>query len=240
MKYLVKIIIGLCLMANVSIANVILYQPNVVGNPEPTRLGHGVDGQPMQDMQAIQWVAYYGADATQTPPTNANWDTGFAQTHTTLATRAGGSNPYRANPPAFLWTENFQNTADVSEISEIFFVTANSVPSGENPGPIGRLALRVNSEWYVSHTTYSEYGVQPYTLSAATLATMDFLGLDFTPGTVLERGVLPVSFGDLSGEVDAVGFFYDSVGTDRVRLTDMSVTAIPEPSTYALILGAKL
>ena len=65
---------------------------------------------------------------------------------------------------------------------------------------------------------------------------MNWHALTLIPGTELSVDTgSSVAFGSLSGNVDAAGLYYDTVGVNRVRLREYSVMAIPEPATMGLM-----
>jgi hypothetical protein len=135
---------------------------------------------------------------------------------------------------AIEWTAEF---APVSTdlVSSISFQTRN-----DSSANIQRVAIRIDTTWYVSSTTFSSptsTAWQQHTLTFTTDASA-WLSLDFVPGSSLNTGVVLTS--DLpSGNLTAIGLF-NPTHTNTYRFDDVTLTtlAIPEPSTFAALGGA--
>lgn len=122
-------------------------------------------------------------------------------------------------------------------------VRSNVRTSAGVDGIEARFGLLVNGEWYFSATAYNlvtawdEYSlVDP--------AAQQWISGAFTPGSSLDVDLDSPSFVSLD-ESDVVGGYAwaywigDLTGNDSwARLDRYVITAIPEPSTYAALIGA--
>lgn len=135
---------------------------------------------------------------------------------------------------AIEWTAEF---APVSTdlVSSISFQGRN-----DNSADIQRIAIRIDTTWYVSSATFANPTSttwQQHTLTFTTDAAA-WLSLDFVPGSSLSSGVVLTS--DLpSGNLTAIGLFNPThAGTYRFDDVTLTTLAIPEPATYAALGGA--
>ncbi|MFA5688896.1 MAG: PEP-CTERM sorting domain-containing protein [Kiritimatiellales bacterium] len=103
-----------------------------------------------------------------------------------------------------------------------------------------RFAIKVGSDWYVSETTYNQITSSFVTYSLDLLADTEFRAVNFTPSVELAISTDPVvEFGDIAGNITAVGFFLDpnhGGATTTMRVDNFIVTAIPEPATLGLLI----
>lgn len=179
------------------------------------------------------WQAYSGSAATPNPNT-LSWAEGWTQGAVALLSDCRQStNPFRNNS-GFLFTDNFNATAGVQDLSEITFVLNNS---GVNANP--RVSLRVGGQWYASEDIFEQIvaGAQEQkVINAGDLALMNWHSVTFSSGSELSVDIgSSVAFSALSGTVDAAGLYYDSCGDNRVRLREFTVAAVPEPATVTLL-----
>ncbi len=122
-------------------------------------------------------------------------------------------------------------------------VRSNVRTSAGVDGIEARFGLLVNGEWYFSATAYNL--VTAWTeYSLADPASQQWISGAFTPGSSLDIDLDSPSFVTLD-ESDVVGGYAwaywigDLTGNDAwARLDRYSVSAIPEPSAYAALIGA--
>lgn len=115
-----------------------------------------------------------------------------------------------------------------------------------------RLLVQSGSSWYASDevfsnaTTYTLAGFQTAetadvrrSLTFSTAAE-NWRSFTLTPGPGGEMSLGGVAVSDLSSEITGIGFYAVTTSTsDIVRLDSLVITGtIPEPSTYAVLLGA--
>jgi hypothetical protein len=143
--------------------------------------------------------------------------------------------------PKFTFTTGLNINASTPDLT-ISWLQGNG---GTGSGAL-RIAVQVGGQWYATSSTYSTPGqtvAQFASLTSTTAVNQSFLfsglasnwnTIDFTAGSALALGGLASS--DLSGEITGIGLFTNSVSTaNNIRVANLQVTAVPEPSTVALV-----
>ncbi|MGF1634069.1 MAG: PEP-CTERM sorting domain-containing protein [Phycisphaerae bacterium] len=146
-----------------------------------------------------------------------------------------GDNP---NPsPIIIWTEK-QSLGDFDQLDSFTFFSNNSDTLLNKPQTFLRVAIRAGGEWYASEG-FETVNAQLWPQLGLDFQTEDWLELSFTPGVSLQNTV-PTTLGTPTGEVDAIGFYVPN-NQSTLRLDDLAVTAIPEPTSLAALgLGGLL
>lgn len=123
-----------------------------------------------------------------------------------------------------------------ASISEVSFVQGNAVAYQF------RVAIQTGGNWYVTTTALAgtvadqaTFTSAPTKLTFSGLNTASWSALSFTAGSALSIG----SAATLPGNSTITGFgLYATTGTAGTgRFDDFTVTAIPEPSTFAALAG---
>jgi hypothetical protein len=161
---------------------------------------------------------------------------------------------FGAGAAALAWTnEHVANgaTFTTGQIGSISFYLGN----GSTGTPV-KIAIQVGGAWYVSAADFtSDLAVSSAAdfNARATEKTFTFTRdaaawrtLNFTPGSnpLQDNGAGNLAVGGSSlvanlidGNVTAFGFFVPSGATATVRVDTFTITAIPEPSTFAALAG---
>ena len=206
--------------ARVSATTVYLYQPNFPTNGTSTN-SLGWANATSNLLSNAGWNCHYTTNGTAQSTTQVQSNE-FVQVAASLITTIS-ANTNMQNQKAILWTENFAVTnVDVQKLSEVMFYQQN----GSNT-TVARLAFRAGGSWYASvnvysNTTSAKDQLLRTTLTATDLAAMSFYSLDFVPGSRLLLGSSPIAFTNLTGNVDAAGLYYNTLGkgsgnNDRLR-----------------------
>lgn len=146
---------------------------------------------------------------------------------------AGGS-------PKFLWTTG-QSISSTTPNLTFSWLQGNG---GDGSSPV-RLAIEMEGQWYASSTAFTTPGQTLANFASLTSTTAveqslvfsetasNWHLIDFVAGTSMALGA--TASHDLSGTITGFGFFTEAVSTtNNIRIADFNVTAVPEPSTYAL------
>lgn len=114
--------------------------------------------------------------------------------------------------------------------------------------PTIQIAVEVGGQWYASVTSFTTAAqtlgdfsnINSTTAETKTLVYSPIASnwniLNFTPDTTLSMGGMAPS--DLSGNITGLGFYTPNSTEGIIRIADFNVTAVPEPSPYALGLIA--
>jgi hypothetical protein len=164
--------------------------------------------------------------------------------------RTSLKNAIGSTAPAISWTSEYTVDTSANSINSISFLLGNSATSVTT-----RVAVRIGGNWYASVPTFTNATSGVYeskTLTWSTAAsswrsltndgdmTIDGSSVATTiAGTALSLGAtlganLP------SGNITGFGLFFDGIvnnATARYDLYQIDATAIPEPSTYAALVG---
>lgn len=135
--------------------------------------------------------------------------------------------------PVLLWTSEIQaNPTSVSDLSSASFFMRNQVGTADV-----RLALQVGSIWYVTTSVFNT-PTTTWLEQTVDFSTATWNALSFTSGSTLSMGtsaVLPSI-----GTVNGIGFFMVSKPSAYISFDDITVTAVPEPSTVLCLVIAAL
>ncbi|MBC8009301.1 MAG: PEP-CTERM sorting domain-containing protein [Burkholderiales bacterium] len=107
-----------------------------------------------------------------------------------------------------------------------------------NDGPALSAAVQIGGNWYASSTVPGGGGGTAWSVASLNFQTTSWTAVNFTAGSTLSIGattVLP------AGDITGFGIFGPTArGTTGARLDGYTInaTAIPEPSTYAALVGA--
>ena len=128
------------------------------------------------------------------------------------------------------WTDEY-GVVSTDDLVDVIFYSKNQDARDDL-----RVALQIKDasdvkSWYVSTTTFSSTVWQENTLDVSE-ATWNALTFTPTAPTALSRGASTVSLG--SGTVTAFGVYTDWK-YDSQRIDSFTITAVPEPSTLALL-----
>ncbi|MCC5842279.1 MAG: PEP-CTERM sorting domain-containing protein [Opitutales bacterium] len=133
---------------------------------------------------------------------------------------------------ALIWTDTFTVDRSAGEILSFSWRDNNNVSSA-----FWQVAIQIdNGDWFVSNQSYTSASSWTQRSLDFTTAAADWSELNFTSGTVLAVGD-PLSSDLPMGNVTAFGMYGVGETGEVQRLTDYTITVIPEPSAYAAILG---
>lgn len=164
------------------------------------------------------------------------------------ATGISGTSP----GPAFLAWTNEAGPVAASAVSNISFYLGNT--NGAQPV---RVAVQANGQWYVSTTTFQnntlagagEFATKAtfqslnITTSASAWNTISFQPNGTNPLTSSGTGNFTLGAGapaNLTGNITAFGIYGNSGSTANVRFDTFTVTAVPEPSAVAALIGVSM
>jgi len=129
----------------------------------------------------------------------------------------------------------------LGDISSISFYARNGTTA-----PVMRLALQVGTTWYASNSTFQTTqttNFEQFTLSNP-IGFNWYSGV-FVPGTSLSADVTALPSALLAGSSVVTGYgVYSDIGgiasanDARVRIDSFVVTTVPEPTTWALLVGS--
>ena len=215
----------------------------------------------------IIYAEDFGDATTNQPTTSVGWhwmyQDGASVVSPDVATMEGIENPGLGGPGGFTgralvgWGEGSGNawdrsdtylffdsdpTFDTSGGGSLLWSNLEEVSFVANRGSafVGttRAVLQIGGDWYASEAQTFTTTVSPYSIDI-----QDSNWVAFTPGTSLALSGAGDTLADLgvSGNLQSVGFWVNTTsgtGSNRQwRVDDLEVTAIPEPSTYAALIG---
>jgi len=207
----------------------------------------------------VLWNAYSGSlaiDITDVATTVSNQNRAGVIIGTTggspylyTVNGANGSRPFALTQSGSAFADLLTAPVSVSQLTEIAWNQGNS-----HTNATVRVLLQIDdADWYASNTTFSntstytgatfDSGITNETADvfkslAFSPQASEWLSFTLTPGEELALG--SASATALSGSVTGIGFhIVSSTSTgSTVRLDNLSIVAIPEPSAYAGLFGA--
>jgi hypothetical protein len=176
------------------------------------------------------WLAYHGTSATAYNPNS----TSSANPIVSLGQGAGTANGFArmasgigVGEPNLLFTNDIQLTpTSIASIESVSFSMRN-----QSTAPYVRLAIQVESLWYVTTSEYNSVAAT-WTSLNVDFSTASWNTLSFTPGSTLSMGtsaLLPTS-----GTITGVGIFIENrPASAYISLDNVVVNAVPEPGSIA-------
>jgi hypothetical protein len=125
-------------------------------------------------------------------------------------------------------------------ITQISWYAANSATS-----PTQQVAIQVNGNWFISSTLFTTPALSggAFAANTAIKETLTFAGstwkaLSYTTGAT-PFSISGTAVALPTGDVTAFGLFVDTANSGNIRFDTYEIMAssIPEPSSYAMILG---
>lgn len=198
------------------------------------------------------WYAYRGATAT---------DHTFTDADTSTVNRIGLSNGAGANTSTdrgFLFSVSVAATPTDRWLAyttfEAFTPTTVTWAAGNSTAnALVRLAVQSGGSWYATEATFTTAALTLANFQNAAeaksfdfgnnLAAANWRTITFTPGSELTLGSAGSVSSSFGADITALGFFVEHVAASTVRIDNLFIdgspaSAVPEPSTYALIFGA--
>lgn len=169
------------------------------------------------------------------PLTNVNWNANVGTNAVVLTIGNGSTGPILSSGDFIYsvvagnwlaWTDDgsFGSFGSLTTVS----VSLSNAATNENI----RIALKVDGSWYVSQEVLNNTTANTKEVVDLNVQSASWNSLTFVSGSTLAEGG---AVGSLSGAVEAVGVYDDSIGgTDyKVRVDDFTVDAIPTPDPSA-------
>jgi hypothetical protein len=150
-----------------------------------------------------------------------------------------------ATPSPDPQSEWYQDTATgslsavtVGNVGSISFYARNGSTS-----PVMRVALQVGGVWYASATSFQTTQTTNYEQFSLTPSSINWYQGAFVAGSSLSADVTALTSIALSASAPIQGYgVYADIGgltasNSRMRIDNFEVTAVPEPATFAMVLG---
>jgi hypothetical protein len=141
----------------------------------------------------------------------------------------------------FSWTNDSDIQVDVTTLDSVSFdVSRNTSTAGNG----FRIAVQISDQWYVTSSLNQPVqatGVQfdgsadSFTFDWTNLSTA-WNTISFVEGTSINTTLGTVA-SDLTGTVQSIGLYTQTTGNFGLFIDNYTVTAVPEPSTYAMLAG---
>jgi hypothetical protein len=141
-------------------------------------------------------------------------------------------------PNWLAWTSEVAGLGiDKSDLSEVSWYQSDNFDANY------RLALKIDSNWYFSGTTYSNSAGFPLSANGVKNAVSDFSSASWynayvNPGAILDRDTNPSQLRTLpNGVVQAVGLYAaEAPQLQGMRFDTFEIQGIPEPGTCVMLL----
>lgn len=192
-------------------------------------------------LSTYNWVNYSGATGVLT----ANGTTSATVPVFSNANGASGTSGYLYDGAGYanrnLWFTDSSPDFAVADLQNVSFSLRSYYLPASGDNTVG-FAVRLDGSWYRTEATYMSGADglwQTFTLS--NIAAVNWLKVDFTPGTVLNglaaNGLNPSGAAVLpsTGTIDAIGFY--GFQSNPIRFDEIAIT-VPEPSSALLGLAA--
>lgn len=184
------------------------------------------------DLQGVNWEGYYSSSGT-----DFSSQTGVIYNGTGEPSGGTGyvylASPIGLDSNLIYTTQASVSSIDIANITSVDFYTRNTAGGGD-----WHVAVKVSGQWYQSVASYTS-GTWTAQSHAFSTTNTDWYQVAFTAGSNLDITGTTNPLSSLSGNLEAFGFI-NTTGTATARIDAITIngTAVPEPSTWAmLILG---
>lgn len=189
-------------------------------------------------LNIYSWVNYSGATGVLTANSAVSANTPVFSN----ANGASGTPGYLYDGAGYanrnLWFTDISPDFAVSDLTNVSFALRSYYDPALGDNTVG-FSVRLDGVWYRTETAYMSASATVWqTFTLTNLPALNWIKVDFTPGTVLNglvgNGLNPSGATALpaTGTIDAIGFY--GFQSNPIRFDEIAITYVPEPASALL------